>query len=261
MFSSVVLSSFSGVCGFLFLPVNYLPISYFSCSAFSLLLFPSLHSSSSPVVSFLSPVIYFASPPFLFTPPVSSLAPLVVSALPSPTCPFSCFIAGLLFPFFSCISLAVGRLILPLSCRLFLCFFPTVSFGESPTSVTCALVSFTSFAALVVSLFPPTPLHFFRFHRLLRCSCPIPALRLLSTAVCLSDCFLLDDASFRHLCFRFLHLLRCSCPIPSPSLSPLLFSSFFFSSLVPPIPRCHLCLLFLDLLFLFSFPRIFNPLL
>ena len=91
---------------------------------------------------------------------------------------------------------------------------------------------------------PPTPLHFFRFHRLLRCSCPIPALRLLSTAVCLSDCFLLDDASFRHLCFRFLHLLRCSCPIPSPSLSPFfsLLSSFLL-----------LFLLFLDVICAFYF--------
>ena len=105
----------------------------------------------------------------------------------------------------------------------------------------------------------------------------LPAL-LSSFPVFLSYRFLLDNAGFRHLCFRFCHLLRCSCPIPGvppplppsfrfrcfiryscpiPGTSPLPLSSSF----LVPFPTCHLYLLFLDLLFLLSSPRVFSPLL
>ena len=112
---------------------------------------------------------------------------------------------------------------------------------------------------------PPPPFSFISIS-----SFAAPALRLSSTPVCLSCRFSLDGTSF--------HFLRCSCPILSPppphpfsvvsiisfaipALSLVLPPHFsLLSSLVPPFPTCRLYLLFLDLLFLLSSPRIFSPL-
>ena len=216
---------FSSVSSFLFLPVACLPY---------------LIASVVPSSSFfpLSPFFVFSSYclfpfSFLLTPPVSSW--LLLSSLPSvrPPVPsvarLSISLASLLASvisfffflfffflsftllsfFFSHISLAVCCLFLPFSCRLFLSFFPIVSFWATPVFVTCAFVSVTSFTAPVQFLVPSPPPSF----SFVSISFTAPALSLVPPPF---------------FSFFSCYLLRCSRPISGPSPSPFFFllSSF-----------------------------------
>ena len=200
---------FPGSLIFLFLPVAYLPFPVApvlpSLFFFFLIFVLRLLSSLSLLLSFLLlllpffllllflPWLLLWSLPFVH-PPAPSVARLSISL--ASLLAFVVSIFFFLSLFFRRISLAVCRLFLPFSCRLFLYFFPIFSFWVTPALVTCAFVSITSFAAPVLSLLPPHPLLFFSFLCLLRCSCLIPALHLSSLPVFLSNRFFLGGPAF-----------------------------------------------------------------
>ena len=218
--------------------------------------------SLSPFFVFSSYCLFPFS--FLLTPPVSSW--LLLSSLPSVRPPV---------PSVTRLSISLASLLASVISFFFFLFFSFLYssiallqshlVGGLPSLPALLLSSLPVFLSDRFLLGNAGFRHLcFRFRHLLHCSCPIPGPPPPHPFLSFPSppSLLLPYPWSPPPPFFLSFLLPPSLFPPYPWSFPLpfLFSSFFFSSLVPLFPTCHLYLLFLDLLFLLSFPRIFSRL-